>query len=129
MCEPLRLQPVPIFMHNSERLMSSSPVLPSVSRFSWTRLAGFSVALLVLVYLVDFSWYQLRLHVPKFGAAAGSVHRIRLLAIPNKGDKTTYELDQVHLEEDVPCSHSLFSQGGNRPCWYVTRHANDPIPI
>lgn len=85
--------------------------------------------LCVLTYLGDFSWYELRLHYPRLGVATGSVHRYRLLAIPNKGDKTTYELDMVHPEENLPCSHSLFPQGGARPCWYVTRHANDPIPI
>jgi len=108
----------------------ASPSVPSAnSRFSWPRLAAFLIGLLVLVYAVDFGWYELRLHFPKFGTATGSVHRIRLLAIPNKGDKTTYELDMVHPEDDVPCSHSLLPQGGMRPCWYVTRHANDPIAI
>jgi hypothetical protein len=35
----------------------------------------------------------------------------------------------VRPEEDVPCSRSLFPQAGKRPCWYVARHANDPISI
>jgi hypothetical protein len=109
--------------------MASSSILPANSGFRWYRLISLGLALLALVYLIDFSWYELRLHVPKLGTATGSVHRIRLLAIPNKGNKTTFELDQVHPEEDVPCSHSLFPQGGNRPCWYVARHANDPISI
>lgn len=108
--------------------MPNSSEVPVASRFSWRTLIILIVAVLALFYLVDFSWYELRLHSPNFGAARGSVHRIRLLAIPNK-DKTTYELDAVHPEEDVPCSHSIFPQGGARPCWYVVRHANDPIPI
>jgi hypothetical protein len=40
-----------------------------------------------------------------------------------------YEIDSQQPEEDVPCAHSLFSQAGMRPCWYVKRHANDPIPM
>lgn len=87
------------------------------------------LGLFLILYFTDFSWYELRLHTTRFGLATGSVHRIRLLAIPGKGNKTTYQLDMVHPEEDVPCSHSLFPQGGNRPCWYVARHANDPISI
>jgi len=109
--------------------MASPPVLTAGSRVSCSRLLGAVLGLLVLVYFADFSWYELRLNFPKLGAATGSVHRIRLLAIPNKGDKTTYELDMVRPEEDVPCSHSLLPQGGTRPCWYVARHVNDPIPI
>jgi len=97
---------------------------------SFTRRAFLSLlALLALLYLVDFSWYQLRVHVPKLGPATGSVHRIRLLAVPIKNNKVDYELDTNKPEEDVPCSHSLFPHGGARPCWYVTRHANDPIPM
>ena len=109
--------------------MADSPASPAKTRSAWARVAAIVVALVLLVYAVDFAWYELRLHSPKFGAATGSVHRIRLLAIPNKGDKTTYELDMVHPEDDVPCSHSLLPEGGMRPCWYVARHANDPIPI
>ena len=112
-----------------ELSMAGVPVLPADSRISWPRRLAAVLGLLVLVYFADFSWYELRLHFPRLGAATGSVHRIRLLAIPNKGDKTTFELDMVHPEEDVLCSHSLLPQGGARPCWYVARHANDPIPI
>jgi hypothetical protein len=40
-----------------------------------------------------------------------------------------YEIDSQKPEEDVPCVHSLFFHAGMSPCWYVTRHANDPIPM
>jgi hypothetical protein len=109
--------------------MASSTVLPASPIFSWRRLVPAVLILLALLYLADFAWYELRLQVPKLGPATGSVHRIRLLAIPNKGSRATYELDQVHPEEDVPCSHSVFPQGGTQPCWYVMRHANDPIQM
>lgn len=109
--------------------MATPPAVDRATRFSIRRLVLAVAALFFLVYLVDFGWYQLRLSVPKLGPTTGSVHRIRLLAISSKGNKIEYEIDAVHPEEDVPCSHSIFPQGGNRPCWYLARHAKDPIPM
>jgi hypothetical protein len=107
---------------------SPTPAPPNSATFSAGRLLLAVLALCVLFYLVDFAWYELRVSMPKLGAASGSVHRIRLYAISSKGNKTDYEVDANHPEEDVPCSHSIFPQGGHSPCWYVTRHAHDPIP-
>jgi|ERR1700730_959070 len=87
------------------------------------------VAVLLILYLSDFLWYSLRTWQPRFGAPTASVHRVRLLAIPDKGNRVEYQIDSQQPEEDVPCAHSIFPQGGNRPCWYVSRHANDPIPM
>ncbi len=87
------------------------------------------VALIALIYLGDFAWFELRAHVPSLGAARSSVHRIRLLAIAGKANKVEYQIDALKPEEDVPCSHSLFPQPGMNPCWYVRRHAADPIPM
>jgi hypothetical protein len=103
--------------------------LPRARYFSARRLLLGIIALFVILYLVDFAWYELRVLMPKLGASSGSVHRIRLLAISSKGNKVDYEIDAVHPEEDVPCSHSIFPHRGNRPCWYMVRHANDPIPM
>lgn len=87
------------------------------------------LVLAAVVFLLDFGWYQCRVWIPSLGAATGSVHRMRLLAIAGKANKVEYQIDSVRPEEDVPCSHSLFPQGGNKPCWYLTKHANDPIPM
>jgi len=87
------------------------------------------LALLLLLYLCDSLWFQLRFHYPAVGRATGSVHRIRLLAIPGKANKVQYQIDALQPEEDVPCAHSLFPHASLRPCWYVTRHAKDPIPM
>jgi hypothetical protein len=106
-----------------------NPSYSAGTQFTLSRLLGYIVAALVLVYVIDFAWYELRLHFPKLGVARDSIHRIRLLAIPNKGNRATYELDMVHPEDDVPCSHSLLPEGGANPCWYVTRHINDPIQM
>jgi hypothetical protein len=109
--------------------MATTPTLSRTHIFSARRVLLGTVALFVLLYLVDFAWYELRVLVPQLGATTGSVHRIRLLAISSKGNKIEYEIDAVRPEEDVPCSHSVFPRGGNRPCWYMARHANDPIPM
>lgn len=85
------------------------------------------LALALLLYFVDFAWFELRVLVPRLGPARGSVHRVRMFAIPTKDNKVEFQLDTVHPEEDLPCAHSLFIEGGVRPCWYVSRHANDPI--
>ena len=109
--------------------MATTPTSPRPKRSSARRVLLGVVALFVLLYLADFAWYELRVFVPQLGQTTGSVHRIRLLAISSKGNKVEYEIDAVHPEEDVPCSHSIFPQGGNRPCWYMVRHAKDPIPM
>jgi len=106
-----------------------SPAPSRPGAFSVRRLLLAVLALCVLFYLVDFAWYELRVFVPSLGPSTGSVHRIRLLAISSKNNKTDYEIDAAHPEEDVPCSHSLLPEGGHRPCWYVARHAKDPIPM
>lgn len=87
------------------------------------------LGLLLFLYLADLVWYELRVVSPKLGVANGSVHRTRVLAINEKNNKVEYEIDSNRPEEDVPCTHSLFPHAGNRPCWYVARHANDPIPM
>ena len=109
--------------------MSTAPAQPRAKALSVRRIVLGIVVLVIAVYLVDLAWYELRLFVPRLGPSQGSVHRIRLLAISSKGNKVEYEIDAVHPEEDVPCSYSLFPRSGNRPCWYMVRHANDPIPM
>lgn len=111
------------------KLVLIMTVLPAASSFSTKRLLVALVALLAAVYVADLGWYECRVYMPNLGAATGSVHRIRLLAIPSKGNKIEYEVDSVQPEEDVPCAHSLFPRSGHRPCWYVAKHASDPIPM
>jgi hypothetical protein len=105
----------------------SAPSSPAI-RFL-TRLFASLVALFFVTYSLDLSWFHLRAAVPKFGAASSSVHRIRVLAIPHNGSKVEFQIDALRPEEDVPCSRSVFPHAGQNPCWYVSRHANDPIPM
>jgi len=106
---------------------SPSQASPAV-RFL-TRLVAGLAALFFISYAVDLSWYHLRLAAPTLGPATSSVHRIRMLAIPQKGNKTEYQLDETHPEEDVPCTRTLFPHTNDKPCWYVSRHASDPIAM
>ncbi len=106
-------------------LAGSSPFLRHILR----RIFFAVIALLLLFYLGDFLWFQLRVNYPAAGPTMSSVHRYRLLAIPLKNNKVDYEIDSQKPEEDLPCVRSLFSHAGIRPCWYVTRHAKDPIPM
>jgi len=113
--------------------MTNSPTVlaNSASRSSriLRRIFFAALALLFFAYFCDFLFFQLRLHYPVTGPATGSVHRIRLLAIPGKANKMEYQIDALQPEEDLLCARSLFPHASLRPCWYVTRHANDPIPM
>lgn len=86
--------------------------------------------MLALAYLCDFGWYEIRRRVRWAGPANSSVHRIRLLAIPGKANKVEYQIDALRPEEDVPCTRTIFRQSSDaNPCWYVARHAHDPIQM
>jgi hypothetical protein len=93
------------------------------------RIAASLTLLFFVAYAVDVTWYHARLAVPGLGAADSSVHRVRLLAIPDKGNKIEYQIDAIRPEEDVPCSRTLFPHRSLNPCWYVSRHAKDPIAM
>ena len=96
----------------------------------WMKLAlKFLAIVLVASWIADLAWFYVRLSFPASGRASGSVHRVRLLAISDKGNKTEYQVDAVTPEEDVPCANSIFPHGGENPCWYVIKHAKDPIPM
>ncbi|HUI52011.1 MAG TPA: hypothetical protein VLX60_09510 [Terriglobales bacterium] len=106
---------------------SQTQASPAV-RFITRAIAAFAF-LFFVIYAVDLTWYHLRLAAPTLGTPGSSVHRVRMLAIPEKGNKTEYQLDEIHPEEDVPCTRTLFPHSDQKPCWYVSRHANDPIAM
>ncbi len=88
------------------------------------RLLLTAAAAVVVCYLADMAWFYARLHS---GTATSKVHRTRMLAIPHKDGKVEFQIDSNQPEEDLPCARSLFPHGGMNACWYVTKHANDPI--
>jgi hypothetical protein len=104
-------------------------VVTQPSRTLLRRILVSLVAISLLIYTGDFCWFQIRNWYPAAGHAVASVHRTRMLAIPQKNGKVDYGLDTVRPEEDVPCVRSLFPHGRANPCWYVVRHANDPISM
>jgi hypothetical protein len=109
----------------SELRVQAEPAFSKWIKFALKFVAIISVA----TWVLDAGWFYVRRSFPAAGKASGSVHRVRLLAISDKGNKTEFELDAVTPEEDVPCANSIFPHGGQNPCWYVVKHAKDPIPM
>ena len=84
---------------------------------------------LLLAYIGDSLWFRVRMIHPKQADPLESFTGPRVLAIPEKGHKTSYEIDQQKPEQTVTCVHSWFPPAGYRPCWYVKPRLNQPIPI
>jgi hypothetical protein len=93
------------------------------------RLLTAVMAALAILYLGDYSWFRVRLIHPKPADPLESMKTLRVLAIPEKGGKTSYEIDQQNPEQTVTCVHSLFPHSGFLPCWYVKPRLNQPIPM
>jgi hypothetical protein len=87
------------------------------------------VAAFALVYCGDYLWFRARMIDPKLGDPLETLTAARVLAIPEKGNKTSYEIDQQYPEQTITCVHSLFPRSGYSPCWYVKPRINQPIPM
>jgi hypothetical protein len=79
------------------------------------RLVVVLVVAFVAVYGGDLAIFKLR------GSPHSKVTVSRFLAIPLKGNKQ--EFDYLGTS-DVPCSVSLFPQGGQSTCWQLRRNPN-----
>jgi hypothetical protein len=87
----------------------------------WMRYIAIGLtAALVVAYAGDWLVFNLR------GSVTSKVTVSRFLSAPLKNNKQ--ELDYLGSEE-VPCSVSLFPQGGHSPCWYLRRHTNQTTTI
>ena len=74
----------------------------------------------VTLYGGDWAVFRLR------GSPQSKVTVNRYVAIPHKGRKTEFDyLGTV----DQPCSVSLFSQGGESPCWQLRRNPNPGLTM
>ena len=71
-------------------------------------------------YAGDWLAFNLR------GSVTEKVTVSHFLSAPLKNNKE--ELDYLGSEE-LPCSVSLFPQGGHAPCWYLRRHKNQVTHI
>ena len=87
------------------------------------------IAALALTYVGDYLWFRVRLIHPKPADPFESFTGPRILAIPEKGGKISYEIDQQNPEQTITCTHSLFPHGGFAPCWYVRPRVSQPIPM
>jgi hypothetical protein len=87
------------------------------------------VAALALAYAGDYLWFRIRMMHSKPADPLESLKTVRVLAIPEKGGKTSYEIDQQNPEQTITCVHSLFPHAGYSPCWYVKPRLNQPIPM
>jgi hypothetical protein len=74
------------------------------------------VAAFVALYGGDWAVYKLR------GSPQGSVTVSRTLVVPLKGNKSEYDYLGT---SNVSCSVSIFSQGGESPCWQLRRNQNE----
>ncbi|MDR3773599.1 MAG: hypothetical protein P4L26_09650 [Terracidiphilus sp.] len=82
----------------------------------WLRRVGVVlVAAFVALYGGDWAVYKLR------GSPSSTVTVNRFLSVPLKGNKIEYDYLGTG---DVPCSVSLFPQGGESPCWHLRRNPN-----
>jgi len=91
----------------------------TVARWVGRVVAGVVVGLVVtaaVVYLGD--WAVWRVRVAR-GGGMGTVVVSRFVVAPLKGNKEEYYYDGTG---PVDCSRSLFPQGGNGACWWMTRH-------
>jgi hypothetical protein len=84
---------------------------------------------LALLYLGDYLYVRGRALHPTSADPFETLKALRVLAIPEKNGKTSYEVDAQNPEQTVTCVHSLFPHGGYSPCWYVKPRINQPIPM
>ena len=87
------------------------------------------LAAFALAYIGDSLWFRVRLMHPKPTDPLEAFTTPRVLAIAEKGGKTSYEIDQQNPEQTVTCVHSWFPHAGYSPCWYVKARLNQPIPM
>lgn len=87
------------------------------------------IAALAISYAGDYLWFRVRMIHATATDPVESFKTLRVLAIPEKGGKTSYEIDQLNPEHTITCTHSLFPHMGSSPCWYVKPRLNQPIPM
>ena len=85
-----------------------------------SRLVIALLVIFILLYGGDLAVFRAR------GAPISSVTVSRILSVPLKGGKQ--ELD-YQGSYPVPCSVSLFPQGGFDSCWYLRRNSNQSTKL
>jgi hypothetical protein len=85
--------------------------------------------LIAFAYATDYVYLRVRLLHPKTNDPFETMTTPRILAISEKGNKVSYEIDELHPTQTLVCVHSLFPHYGNQPCWYVKKDFGQPIPM
>lgn len=82
--------------------------------------SGTSLLTLLSLALATFAadWLVWHWHLAH-STGVGTISVTRMVVAPLKGNREEYYMDGT---EDVPCSRSLFPQGGNPACWWLERH-------
>jgi hypothetical protein len=88
-----------------------------------------AAATLTLFYLGDYLSVRVRMLHPKPADPFESLTGPRVLAIPEKSGKVSYEVDTQNPEQTVTCIHSIFPHFGYSPCWFVKPRFGQPIPM
>jgi hypothetical protein len=88
-----------------------------------------AVAAFAVLFFGDYLSVRIRALHPKPTYPFETLKALRVLAIPEKNGKTSYEVDAQNPEQTVTCVHSLFAHYGYSPCWYVKPRVNQPIPM
>jgi hypothetical protein len=79
---------------------------------------GVGILLLVAAFAYPLDWAVWRVRVAR-GGGMDSVQVDMFTVGEMKGGKEDYYLNGTSM---VPCSKSLYPQGGNGVCWWVKRH-------
>ncbi len=87
------------------------------------------VAALALLYSGDYLSVRIRIFHPQPSDPFESLTGPRILAIPEKNGKVSYEVDTQNPQQTVTCVHSIFPHFGYSPCWYVKPRFSQPIPM
>jgi hypothetical protein len=75
------------------------------------------LAVAILAYPADWALWRIR---TALGRGEDSVQVEQLTVAELKGNKEEYYPDG---NAQVPCSRSLFPEGGNSACWWLRRHS------
>lgn len=87
-------------------------MLKLVGRWTGKVIVGLMAAIVVF-YIIDWGAYKLT------GSPQSTVTVNRTMVVPLNNKQREYDYLGT---ANVPCSVSLFPQGGHDPCWYLRRH-------
>jgi hypothetical protein len=81
------------------------------------------------IYIGDYLWLRFRMAYRSAGNPFGAVPMQSLVAVPLKGGKIEYDINQAQAGKTQTCIHALFPHSGYSPCWYVVRENRGPVPM